>query len=94
LDVAASLDDEGKSSLFILNRDLSKAREVEIVWEDRSPTAVTASWVLTGDDLKASNSFAAPRRVAPQPFAKPAIRNSRSTFEVPAHSYTVVQWTL
>jgi len=95
LDVAGSLDgDVGKASFFILNRDLTRAREVEIVWEDRSPTKVAASLVLTGDDLKASNSFAAPHRVAPQSFVKPSTERSRATFEVPAHSYAVVQWVL
>ena len=95
LDVAGSLDREaGKVSLFILNRDLAKAHQVELVWEDQSPSSVTSSWLITGDDLKASNSFAAPQRVAPQAFAKPASSGSRTTFEVPARSYTVIQWSL
>ena len=95
LDVAGSLDREaGKVSLFILNRDLAKAHQVELVWEDKSPSSVASSWLITGDDLKASNSFAAPQRVAPQAFAKPASSGSRTTFEVPARSYTVIQWSL
>jgi alpha-L-arabinofuranosidase len=95
LDVAGSLDREaGKIALFILNRDLSKAHDVELVWEDNSPGNVASSWVLTGDDLKAVNSFAAPQRVAPQAFAKPASSGGRTRFEVPARSYTVIQWSL
>ena len=95
VDVAASVDSgEGKVSVFILNRDLAKAREVELVWEDKSPSAILSSWVLTGDDLKAFNSFAAPQRVAPKAFAKPALSASRTRFEVPARSYTVLQWAL
>jgi hypothetical protein len=71
LDVAGSLDREcGKISLFVLNRDLSSAHDVELVWEDKAPSNVLSSWLLTGDNLKASNSFAAPQRVAPQAFAK------------------------
>jgi len=50
--------------------------------------------VLTGNDLKASNTFAAPRRVVPQSFTIPASSGGRTKFEVPAHSYTVVQWSL
>jgi alpha-L-arabinofuranosidase len=50
--------------------------------------------VITGDDLKAVNSFATPKRVAPQAFAKPSSSGSRTTFEVPARSYTVIQWSL
>jgi alpha-L-arabinofuranosidase len=95
IDVAACFDStEGKTSVFILNRDLAKAREVELVWEDRAPSAVTSAWVLTGDDLKATNSFAAPQKVAPQAFAKPATTVSRTKLEVPPRSYTVLQWSL
>jgi alpha-N-arabinofuranosidase len=95
IDVAGSFDSgEGKAAIFILNRDLSKAREVEVVWEDRSPSTVVSSWLLTGDDLKASNSFSSPQKVAPQAFLKPSTGSSRTKFEVPARSYTVIQWAL
>ncbi len=95
LDVAGSLDREaGKVSLFVLNRDLAKPHEIELVWEDKSPSNVLAAWLLTGDDLKASNSFESPRRVAPQPFGKPSTTGGRTKFELPARSYTVIQWSL
>jgi alpha-L-arabinofuranosidase len=81
-------------ALFILNRDLQKAHDVEIVWEDQAPTRVLTTSLLTGDDLKAVNSFQSPQRVAPQAFAKPSTANGRSKFEVPAHSYTMIQWSL
>ena len=83
-----------RSCLFILNRDLSKPHQVEVVWEDAAPARAVSASVLTGDDLKASNSFAAPQKVAPQSFAAPAINGSKTTFEVPARSYTVIQWAL
>jgi alpha-N-arabinofuranosidase len=95
VDVAGSLDHgDGKLSLFILNRDLSKTHSVEVVWEDAAPTHAISASVLTGDDLKASNSFAAPQRIAPQAFAAPGTAGGKSKFEVPAHSYTVIQWSL
>jgi len=95
VDVAGSLDQSGgKLSLFILNRDLSKAHDVEVVWEDAAPARVISASMLTGDDLKASNTFAAPRRVVPQSFSVPASSQGRTTFEVPARSYTAVQWSL
>jgi alpha-N-arabinofuranosidase len=93
LDVTGTTADDGKVSLFILNRDLSKAHTVEVNWQDKSPSQVVASFVLTGDDLKASNSFETPNKVAPQPFAKPTTSNGRTKFEVPARSYTVIQWS-
>ena len=93
IDAAATVSPEdGKTTLFILNRDLSKAREIEVVWEDRPVTRVLTSQVLTGDDLKAVNGFEAPERVKPQPFDKPATSNGRTKFEVPARSYTILQW--
>ena len=95
VDVAGSLDrSDGKLALFILNRDLAKAHDVEVVWEDAAPARVISASVLTGDDLKASNTFAAPRRVEPQSFPAPVVSGGKSKFEVPAHSYTVIQWSL
>jgi len=92
IDAIATVAADGKTSLFILNRDLSKAREIEVVWEDKPGARALVSQVLTGDDLKAANGFDAPERVKPQPFDKPSTTNGRTRFEVPARSYTVIQW--
>ena len=55
-DAAATMNpDDGRAALFILNRDLSKARQVEVVWEDTPKSRVAISQVLTGNDLKAVN---------------------------------------
>ena len=89
---AVATTEDGKTSLFILNRDLSKAHAVEVVWEDQPQSRVVGSQVLTGSDLKAVNGFDAPERVKPQTFDRPATANGRTKFEVPARSYTVIQW--
>jgi len=95
LDVAGTLDESaGTVTLFILNRDLSKSRTAELQWQDHAPSKVVTSWIITGDDLKASNSFAAPQRVAPQPFTVPSLKGSRSILEMPARSYAAIQWSL
>jgi alpha-L-arabinofuranosidase len=95
LDAAGSYDqDNRKVALFVLNRDLSKGREVEIIWEDAPPASVEASFVLTGDDLKAVNSFEAPQRVVPHSFDKPSTSGGRTRFEAPPGSYTVMQWSV
>jgi alpha-L-arabinofuranosidase len=91
IDAIATTED-GKTSLFILNRDLAKAHAVEVVWEDQPKSQVLASQLLTGSDLKAVNGFDAPERVKPQAFDKPSTANARSKFEIPARSYTVIQW--
>jgi alpha-L-arabinofuranosidase len=93
LDVAGILNPEdGKVSIFILNRDLNKAHTVEINWQDRTPGRLLNATVLTGDDLNAFNSFDAPQRVAAQPANKPSTSDGRSQLELPARSYTVIQW--
>jgi len=93
VDVAGTLQAEsGKIALFLLNRDLAKPHQVEIVWEGSSPRAGEAN-VLTGSDLKASNTFEAPGRVTPQKGEKPSNTGGRSSLELPPRSYTVVQWT-
>ena len=95
VDAAGTYDERGGTvALFVLNRDLSKSRAVELEWQDHAPSKVIASSLLTGDDLKASNSFAAPRRVTPQPFSVPPVKGSRCVLELPARSYAAVQWSL
>jgi alpha-N-arabinofuranosidase len=84
--------DTGKIALFLLNRDLAKPHQVEIVWEGSTPRAGDAV-VLTGNDLKAANTFDAPARVAPQKAEKPSTAGGRTTLELPPRSYTVVQWS-
>jgi alpha-N-arabinofuranosidase len=93
LDVAGAHNAaDGSVSLFILNRDLAKSHDVEVVWEDQAPTSVKSASVLTGDDLKAVNSFQSPQKVAPQNFPKPSVSGNKTKFEVPARSYTVIQF--
>jgi alpha-L-arabinofuranosidase len=94
VDAAATVNPQnGQTSLFVLNRDLSKPRTIEIVWEDAPASPLVTSQVLTGDDLKAVNSFDAPNKVHPQQFEKPTTANGRTRFEVPARSYTILQWS-
>jgi alpha-L-arabinofuranosidase len=84
--------DTGKTALFLLNRDLANSRQVEIVWEGSSPRAGDAV-VVTGSDLKATNTFDAPARVTPQKAEKASTAGGRTTLELPPRSYTIVQWS-
>ena len=95
LDVVATFSKEkGNASVFILNRDLERAHQVDLVWEDTAPTRVISASVLTGSDLKAVNSFASPKTVVPTEFSKPSTSGGHTKFEVPARSYTVLQWAV
>ena len=94
IDAAGTLNSQdGKSALFILNSDLNKGRTVEITWQGKGPGTVLSSTTVTGDDLKAVNTFDAPKRVIPQSVDKPVTTRDSTKFEVPARSYTVIQWT-
>lgn len=94
VDVAGTMNpQDGKIAVFVLNRDLSKTRPVEISWQDKTPGQVLVSTVLTGTDLKASNSFETPQKVVPKTFQKPATSGGRTMLEVPPRSYTVIQWS-
>jgi alpha-N-arabinofuranosidase len=89
VDVVATLDPQnGQACALMLNRDLEAEREVVLEWRDITPTRVLACETLTGADLKAFNTFEAPRRVAPRAFDAPKAA-SRMTFKLPARSYTV-----
>ena len=93
VDAAATVArSSGETALFILNRDLSAARPIEIVWEDKAPGPVKVARVLTGDDLKARNDFGAPRRVYPTELPRPVTRGAVTSLELPPRSYTVIQW--
>jgi alpha-L-arabinofuranosidase len=85
--------DTGKIALFLLNRDLAKPHQVEIVWEGSSPRPGDAL-VLTGNDLKATNTFDTPARVAPQKAEKPSTSGGRTTIELAPRSYTVIEWSI
>jgi alpha-L-arabinofuranosidase len=94
VDVAGTIHKEsGKLAFFLLNRDLANSREVEIIWEGSSPRAADAL-VLTGTDLKASNTFESPNRVTPQEGEAPSNSGGRWTLKLPPRSYSVIQWTV
>jgi alpha-N-arabinofuranosidase len=90
LDVAVTQDSaKGDATVFVLNRDLEGERELVLEWQDPAPRRVLACETLTGDDLKAVNSFENPRRVVPAPLEAP--RPGRTmTLKLPPASYSVL----
>jgi alpha-N-arabinofuranosidase len=90
IDAVATLDEPARqAAIFVLNRDLSNERELTVEWADVAPSRVLACETLTGGDLKAFNTFDAPKRVVPQSLPAPAA-GTRMTFKLPARSYTAV----
>lgn len=95
VDVVATVDEPGRrAAVLLLNRDLERERTVALEWAaDLTPARVLSCETLTGSDLKAVNSFEAPRRVAPQPLTAPA-PGARMTMSLPPRSYTAVHLAL
>jgi alpha-L-arabinofuranosidase len=92
IDAVGTLDPQsGTIALFMLNRGLASARQIEILWEDKTPSRVLTALVLTGNDLKASNSFESPQQVAPQALDQPRIGVGSTTVELPPRSYAMIQ---
>ncbi len=90
VDVVATLDEAARqATVLVLNRDLSQERELTVEWDGVVPQRVLSCETLTGSDLKAFNTFDAPRRVAPQALPRPSA-GGRMTLALPARSYTVV----
>ena len=93
VDVSATMDpNSGTTALFILNRDLQNSHVINLDFQAAAPTRLSTSQTLTGNDLKAVNGFDAPQRVAPQSLVKPKLERGKATIEVPARSYTVLQF--
>ena len=94
VDLVATLDEPAKqAAVLLLNRDLDAEREVVLEWADVLPTRVLTCETLTGADLKAVNTFEAPRRVIPQALTAPA-PGARMTLRLPPRSYTVLHLAL
>src|SRR5918995_2696641 len=89
VDVVVTLDPQrSQTCVLMLNRDLDGERELTLEWRDATPTRVLVCETLTGPDLKAFNTFEAPKQVVPRPLDAPAPA-ARMTFKLPPRSYTV-----
>jgi alpha-N-arabinofuranosidase len=89
VDVVVTVDaPRSQSCVLMLNRDLDGERELTLEWRDATPTRVLACETLTGVDLKAFNTFEAPKQVVPRTLDAPAPA-ARMTFKLPPRSYTV-----
>jgi len=90
VDVAGTHDSStGESTLFVLNRDVERVREVHVTWLDGAPARVTGADVITGD-LKATNTLDAPSTVTPHTL-EVRRASAEMTIEVPARSYSVIR---
>ncbi len=92
LDVVATLDNN-RLCLLALNRDTSRTRTMECHFTAAHPGRILSAFTLTGSDLTATNTFAQPKNVLPERLPLPA-PGRRMTIELPAQSYSVMQFEL
>lgn len=92
VDGAATIENKN-ATVFLLNRDTRREREVELIWRGASIAKVIGAETLTGTDLKASNTFAAPKRVGPRPLDLPRA-GAQMTVKLPAQSYSMLRLQL
>jgi alpha-N-arabinofuranosidase len=92
IDATATWDEkEGRLAVFLLNRDLERERDIELSWVGAIPSKVLAAQTITGNDLKAANTFEAPDTVRPQDLDLPR-PGERMMVRLPARSYTALQF--
>jgi alpha-N-arabinofuranosidase len=92
IDATATWDEkEGRLAVFLLNRDLERKRDIELSCVGAIPSKVLAAQTITGNDLKAANTFEAPDTVRPQDLDLPR-PGERMMVRLPAQSYTALQF--
>ncbi len=92
LDVAATFNPQnGQVCVLMLNRDLDSERELVLDWRDATPSRVLACETLTGQDLKAANTFDHPTLVVPHPLEAPRA-GPKMVFKLPPRSYSIAHF--
>jgi alpha-N-arabinofuranosidase len=90
LDVVATQDTaNNRVSVFALNRDLTNERELALRFEDVTPSKVLACETITGNDLKAFNTFESPNKVVTTKLDA-GKAGARMSVKLPPRSYTVI----
>jgi alpha-N-arabinofuranosidase len=91
LDVSVTYDPAKREyAVLMLNRNLGKDEELNLVFRDDPPARTLGFDTLTGGDLKAANTLSDPRRVTPSPLEHPKA-GARIVVKLPKQSYSVLR---
>jgi alpha-N-arabinofuranosidase len=91
LDVSASHDPTtGGMGVFVVNRSQTQALSTRIVWQNDRPAELTGVYRVTGDDLKARNSFEHPDAVTAREVSGLRIDDGELSLEIPPLSFTSI----
>jgi alpha-N-arabinofuranosidase len=89
LDVSSTLDEDARRvSVYVVNRDVESAREIEIRFASGRPKPSVEVHTITGPDAGASNTFDDPRRIATTTESRDLGPGPTYTTTVPALSVT------
>jgi alpha-N-arabinofuranosidase len=88
--VAVWNEEDGRVSLFILNRRLDGQSTLEVDLGTFAGLGVEEAWVLHDEDLQATNTVDQPNRVAPVPLAGWDVSERVLTLRLPPASWTAV----
>jgi alpha-L-arabinofuranosidase len=95
LDVSATVDEERRQvSVYVVNRDVASAREVEISLGDARPRPDVEIHTITASHAEAVNSWDEPERVAPTVSHGSLGPGSRLSVSLPALSVTAMIFSL
>jgi alpha-N-arabinofuranosidase len=95
IDVSATLDEDPRRvTVFVVNRDLTGPREVEISIVPGRPAGDVQVHTITGDHPGAVNTFAHPHQVTTTSRSQPFGPGGSFAMEVPAHSIAAFVFTL
>ncbi|RIK36011.1 MAG: alpha-N-arabinofuranosidase [Chloroflexi bacterium] len=94
LDVSASHDAAtGQGTIFIVNRSQTESIATEIVWQSAAPAAVREMWQVTGDGVKAANSWDEPDKIVARPLPPPPLAGNLLRLHLPPLSFTALSVT-
>lgn len=91
LDTSASYDPAtGNTAIFIVNRSTDQTQTTDIVWQSAAPKQIKAVYQLSGNDVKAANTYEKPDTVTPRTLPGIAVTDGKATLPLPPLSFTVV----
>jgi alpha-N-arabinofuranosidase len=90
ISASASLDQEGRIHLSLVNIDPGKAIDMEIELKGKSSAKVTGQ-LLSAENMDSHNSFDNPGEVAPINFEDTHFKQGKLQLTIPARSVVVLQ---
>jgi alpha-L-arabinofuranosidase len=95
LDVSSSYNAEtGANAIFIVNRSQSESLPVDILWQDRKPSAIKSVHQVAGTDPKAANSYENPNQIVAVAVDAPQVSDGCASIMLPPLSFTAIEVSL